>query len=331
MSLNTSTHNVTSLLRPEWFIPKTTGATCRPQAQILGMFAVYNVISAVVSYIVALPFFFSQAQLLQKRLKRLYRRHMLRSNQVHTQAISETEDTEDRYSSVSVLYTTLGSVAITMSAPLLAGLGIYFSQHRTVNFWHLVQQYSTRPRGTFLIFLVQSRSAWRQASADYRGTARTSSMLLSASTAVFADTFVSMFGFELLIKQYRITGFSSKGSESDTLRIFTTGIWLQYIFVICDLVMLCFVVLALLWHRGMRGHVIRTLDGMFLFMGTASLVCCGPLFTFAGAWLLWSGLLTTISSDQYCLESSLALDVVYCCLPVVLGVWRLFCATRVWK
>lgn len=55
----------TTFIRPQWLIHKEPGMDCRPHAETLGMLAMYNVVSAIVSYTLATSFFFAQFRKLQ--------------------------------------------------------------------------------------------------------------------------------------------------------------------------------------------------------------------------------------------------------------------------
>jgi hypothetical protein len=41
------------------------------------------------------------------------------------------------------------------------------------------------------------------------------------------------------------------------------------------------------------------------------------------SWMIWKDFLHHASDDMYCIESSTPLDVIYCLLPLFLGLWRL--------
>ena len=44
---------------------------------------------------------------------------------------------------------------------------------------------------------------------------------------------------------------------------------------------------------------------------------------YAFSWCLWTSFLKSVPGELYCIEASSYIDVVYCVLPVILGVWRL--------
>ena len=57
-----------------------------------------------------------------------------------------------------------------------------------------------------------------------------------------------------------------------------------------------------------------------------ALLCTLPVtgfFIYMYSWKIWANFLHSASDDLYCIEASTPIDVIYCLLPVLLGLWRL--------
>ena len=61
----------------------------------------------------------------------------------------------------------------------------------------------------------------------------------------------------------------------------------------------------------------------FLFCGAFA-----TLIMFIESWTIWIAFLNSASDNMYCIEASTPIDVVYCLLPMILGLWRLAWSTR---
>jgi prolipoprotein diacylglyceryltransferase len=51
---------------------------------------------------------------------------------------------------------------------------------------------------------------------------------------------------------------------------------------------------------------------------TISLFCI-----FMYSWEIWASFLRRATEEMYCIEAAMEIDVIYCLLPVFLGLWRL--------
>jgi hypothetical protein len=69
-------NNSTAYILPQWLLAKEPGMTCRPHGTIIGMLAVYNVVSTLVSVITAGPFFYKQKQQLWNWKRRIFDRFL---------------------------------------------------------------------------------------------------------------------------------------------------------------------------------------------------------------------------------------------------------------
>ena len=141
-------------ISPQWLLPKQPGMNCRSETQNITMLAVYNVISIIISYTLATPFFFSQFQRLHETSadwaswiwRKCYHRHSNSDDDNIQDPIRRAGvKQEDEYTFAEVLATTAGTIIISLSAPCFAGLSLYINLGRRANVWWLIQQWSTRP------------------------------------------------------------------------------------------------------------------------------------------------------------------------------------------
>lgn len=120
----------TALILPQWLLPKEPGMKCRPHGTIIGMLVVYNIISTVVSDLLAGPFFFRQKQ----RLWSWKRRTLDRFLPCFTCGPRREDLPPNELSFWPFIISVLGSIALALSAPLLAGLTISHN-HTNINRW----------------------------------------------------------------------------------------------------------------------------------------------------------------------------------------------------
>jgi hypothetical protein len=140
--------------------------------------------------------------------------------------------------------------------------------------------------------------------------------LIMAATTNLADVIVSLFGVRLLHDQARLPDASSDPSvdcnvvKCPTLSRSAGGL---LILIYCNLGFNMFPLAYLLLTRGhLKGYIWCTLV-LTWFM---TIMC----WWFA-LWL-WQGFLASTPVDLYCIEESSFIDLIYCLLPLALGLWR---------
>ncbi|PMD13468.1 hypothetical protein NA56DRAFT_423022 [Hyaloscypha hepaticicola] len=317
-------NNSTAYILPEWLLPKEPGMTCRPHGTIIGTLAVYNIVSTIVSVAMAGPFFYKQKQQLWNWKRRLLDRFLPCLSCVS----SEEEHSYGYISFWSFVMSVLGSVGIALTAPLLAGISIS-KNHANANRWVLIEQWSTRPRATFVVLIngIMAFAKHHDLLDEGLSTARAQEdgYLETAVTAIFTEVCAGFFGIRFLWEQAQHrsstlyqssspcttlgTDYGAGGGEPSNcpdMEIGANGL----IIVLCFNGVIAFVMLFTLGnYKSSMACVLMsflTLQGVFMY-----------------SWEIWSNFLHHASDDMYCIESSTPLDVIYCLLPVFLGLWRL--------
>jgi len=83
---------------------------CRPHSKILRMLVVYNVFSIIISLIWASPYIYQPYKRLQAKITHLFKKPS------RTRVL-----TRGAYTTNSVFYAVIGSIALSLLAPILAG------------------------------------------------------------------------------------------------------------------------------------------------------------------------------------------------------------------
>jgi hypothetical protein len=331
-------NNSTAFILPQWLLPKEPGMTCRPHGTIIGMLALYNIISTAVSVITAGPFFFRQKQQLWswtgQAFGRLWRCISRRPDRGQTDS-TDQEPSYTEFPFWPFTMSVLGSVAISLSAPLLTGILISKS-HPNANRWVLIEQWSTRPRATMFIVLINLLKACGAHPRemmnidDSRSPPEQEDCYLETSlTAIITEFFVSFFGIKFLWDQTSIpslnefqssTPCTSLGtlegepSNCPDMQIGANGLIMGIMFN--GFLSLIFLLSLTCGTKNSKGWM--------ALLGTL------PLTTFViymYSWEIWASFLHNASDDMYCIEASTPIDVIYCLLPVFLGLWRLAWST----
>jgi hypothetical protein len=159
----------------------------------------------------ASPFFFPQKQKLQKRTTRAFSRLWnwisRRRSQVETDSVNEeSEPSYTKFSFWSFAISVLGSVAISLAAPLLAGISIS-KNHPNANRWVLIEQWSTHPRASLFVVLVNliaalfAHKGMMDMHSAPEGPHQVDGYLETAATALATEVFVSLFGIKFIYDQ----------------------------------------------------------------------------------------------------------------------------------
>ena len=294
------------------------------------MLAVYNIVSTIIAVITSGPFFYRQKQQVwswsRKALSRLW---PSRADQSDAEEPSFTE-----FKFWPFTMSVIGSVAISLSAPLITGILITRSRLNT-NRWVLIEQWSTRPRAAVWIISINLgmmfKSHWNEAS-EPNLDSKTNGYLDTAAITFITEFFISFFGIKFLWDQtdvqspeyYQSSALCTTlgtplggpsncpdmqtGANDLIIGIYLNG-FITLIFLLC------------LAGKNKNSKTIACL--VFLFVGTLT-----TFIMFIESWMIWGAFLNSASDEMYCIEASTPIDVVYCLLPVILGVWRLAWSTR---
>jgi len=323
-------NNSTAFILPQWLLLKEPGMTCRPHSTIIGMLAVYNIVSTAVAVMTAGPFFCQQKQQFWN-----WKRRTLDRLLPWLSCGSGREDERRLYGQYSFwpfTISVLGSVAIALAAPLLAGISIS-RNHEHANRWVLIEQWSTRPRATFFVVtlnLIMAVVHHRKeiSAGSHNPDLQEDGYLESALIAIFTEFFVGFFGIRFLWEQAQIrsstlyqsstpcTTLGTEGNPSNCPDMEFGANGLVMAIVLNGLIT---VILLLVVAK----NKIPTKFIAFLGCTFITLQC---IFMFS--WQIWTSFLHRATDEMYCIESSTPIDVIYCLLPVFLGLWRLAWSAR---
>lgn len=305
---------------------------CRSHGLIIGMMAVYNINSTIIAVITAGPFFYQQKQQLwswsRKALNRLWRSKAIQPD------TEELPNTELKFRSLAM--SILGSVAISLSAPLITGILITRTRPNT-NRWVLIEQWSTRPRASSWIIWANSVmicAQWVKLIDDGEPSldSKVNGYLNTAIVTCVTEFFVSFFGIKFLWDQTDVRSSKYYQSSTPCTTLGTAGgnpsncpnMQTGSNGLVIGLVMNGIATLIFLLYMAGKSKNSKTKAWMgFLFCGTL------PTFViFMYSWQIWASFLHSASQDMYCIEASTPIDIIYCLLPVLLGLWRLLWSTR---
>jgi len=128
-----------------WAVPEEPGMGCRPRSKILRMFIVYKVFSVILSLLWASPYIYRPFKKLQAKITNVSKK-------------PPRIEIGGAYTTRSVLYAVLGSVALSLLALTLAGYIFWRQQGEDVTpsgaIIISIMQWSARPRATTLVFLA---------------------------------------------------------------------------------------------------------------------------------------------------------------------------------
>ncbi|KAK3313086.1 hypothetical protein B0H66DRAFT_538170 [Apodospora peruviana] len=341
------TNNTTAYILPQWLLLQTPGMQCRSHGVIIAMLAVYNIISVLVSVILATPFFFRQKQLLFGAILGAWDR-VVPPNSKESNYHWPPQDNADAEASlpppksppsylkadrIAFLFSVLGSVVIALAAPFLAGISLTKSRP-DANYWTIIQQWATRPRATIFIFLGNMGRVYlsRRKEGGWWDESRAADGHLEAAiTALTTDVCVSLLASKFLWDQMSVKdsapdlfspgspctayGSGADGMDQGNCPDMQQGAAGLFVTTIVGAVtgLILFVVLFA-FPRSKN-----------LFLGA----CCGAFCAivsfglYINSWQLWVGFLNETKEELYCVQSSALVDLVYVTLPFALGLWRL--------
>ncbi|MCJ1252719.1 hypothetical protein MMC24_000525 [Lignoscripta atroalba] len=151
-----------AFVRPQWLLPKQQGMQCRSHSQTLTMLLIYNIVATLVAYLLAMPSFFVPFQYVQTALLHFFQRRWraIRHKQQREES-SEAAAFSSRFQSASsIILSTLGSLVISICAPILTAVVLSQGRDSGVSTGILIQQWATRPRASWLVFFTNGAVGW---------------------------------------------------------------------------------------------------------------------------------------------------------------------------
>jgi hypothetical protein len=317
---NATIANTTQFMTPEmlskfvlqsWLVPKAQGENCASHSRIYGMLIVYNVVAVMVSLLMARPWYIEQQEAIQSSISRSFSKFFRR-----LLCLPEPQETTTSPTSIQRLFlAVLGFAIITMAGPLLSSLSIYLSHRDSVTFANMLAEWSTRPRATWLVFLtnyIASRAGDREESE--RGH------IVAAATTYIGEVIVSLFGVTLLRDQSRMPyPWSDPSVDCSAVKCpnLAADAGMLRVFIYCNVGFNSLLVV----------HWLITRDSKFYIGATMVFTWLMTIFSWVGSILVWKDLLDSTPVELYCIEESTSIDLIYCLLPVALGLWRAACVT----
>ena len=273
---------------------------------------------------------------------------------------SADESQTSKESPTSIIIGVIGSIALTISGPVWVGLSIRYRHGHATNIWALVQQWSTRPRATFFITLIHEIIEYRRLKRPGESTKGSGHILLVVSS-LCGEVILNIFSMNYVVKQNNRppeTVYSSRelallnacresakkqgltnykctnGAPGVRRSVMQHGVLMALVvncinigfFVIYWFTVCC--IWSLIRRTDKREKKPPTLRFAMLSQVEVTnrvLLCFMSLpilLIYIAHWLIWGGLLTTVPIDMYCIEQNLYIDLIYCILPVALGLWR---------
>lgn len=356
----------TSFIRPQWLLPKSPGMQCQPHSRILGMFALYNFVAVAMSYILAMPFFFKR-----------YRRGLDACGRTCTRVgrallgrpHPQIEETDRPYSSrrhttLAMVMSIGGSLAFSVAAPVLTAFVLARPNREEVDPWGIIQQWATRPRASWMIFLVHAvlgriQVKWNQPTSDDRLQGQGDSddafepahgFYVTAASAVLNEAVINLLGIRYLWEQARGGADRSSSAGRSTRSTYTMSgprppmmqqgaqamagtimFWecLFGVYVLVGLLCLAVVGRRKLWGEGSSTSSSKPFRwDVWGLTGAFIPLAILSIPIYALSWHLWRGFLGVVPESLYCVEGSAAIDAIYCVLPVCLGLWRMAWAAK---
>lgn len=332
MAYNPAPPNST-YIRPEWLIRQEQGQKCQPHSQTLGLIFLYNVISTSVSVLLASPAIFKQTKYVIDGglfgFKSAW--HWIRRKPPP----HHDEHEEYNNQNINIIQLTLsvaGSVALSILSPIFIGLSIR-KQDPSINLWIIISQWCLRPRSGFLyilfhggLFIYSNISDDEQVPHGYYTT------LLAT---LVSDAVVGAMGYPFLIDQIRsfqpgnaflsLISYTKQNTHFDKMQSWFTFELVAVSFEL--LILVPFAGVWLFWVLKSVGQLSSVKLGVYDFGKLVIPAAIAVLLTYCASWMMWAMFFRAVPEEQYCLaSSSVWISVIYCLLPVALGLWRSFCA-----
>ena len=204
---------------------------CQPHSRVLGMFAVYNIVSIALSVLIKLPFIYNSTKRVTDGIGALFKRafHALICKSGHGRvdrnsdlaledirpaeretvaverdSMDESRDSGEeaqasKESPTSILIGVAGSIALTISGPVWVGLSIRYRHGYATNIWALIQQWSNRPRTTSFITLTHQIIEYRRLKRPEEST-KESGHILPVISSIRGEVVLNILPLNYVIK-----------------------------------------------------------------------------------------------------------------------------------
>ena len=164
-------------------------------------------------------------------------------------------------------------------------------------------------------------------------------------TAMISEVPLSLFGIKFLLDQSRQSNpsvdvtdivyigpfhFSITTSKDPlvNLQVYTRQmiVWIYVYAGIAAIPLVCIVVLAIIspWLDDKEKYSLEDQKDCLIIMAFFSWIPCIGIYAYS--WHVWHSFLQLTSDDLYCIEEAKWIDLIYCLLPLFLGLWRITAA-----
>ena len=328
-----------SQIELDWLIMRQSGMTCQSHTHLYHMLAVYNVVSTFLSVVLATPYFYNVIGLgkiyAAKPFKRLWQK--IRRQKTHQPPGQDVVNSD--ITTKTLILSTAGSVIIALTAPLLTAISLWTKHRQNVNLWVIVQQWSTRPRATCPVFLINALMG----NVNFNG--KPQGFVITAMTTLLGEVILCLLGIGFLKSQMRHTvEYPSNATfesgipvqtyhfkdlfdemESDASSLYSAiTVWAGILGAMIVIIVLIFLLLYYL-SKDQTDDTDQTDNEMpkiiWVIMAVVLWFPSSVIYYFS--WLLWHDFLILTPDDAYCVEDSRSIALIYCLLlPVALASWR---------
>ncbi|KAH8648145.1 hypothetical protein BGZ60DRAFT_423209 [Tricladium varicosporioides] len=322
--------NITTL-RPEWLIPQQPGQQCQPHSHTFGLMWLYMVLSVFISILMASPCIFGTTKRFTDTSLDFFKATWRRIWCLPPEDRSEEKFDWTEPALSSLLLSLVGSVGISIASPVLTGLALK-RQNRSVNMWILISQWSLRPRPTWISITLE-----KMLSGSPKDSNLPDGFTSTLFVSLLSDSILNVIGMPFLIQQVRY--YSPKAALASLVdpTLPPTPINIQSDFVallvfICIQIVICllpllFIVLSLLlvaifsWENTKVPVKLPIWYIILLVTFISSTWIC--------ALMTWAKFFRDVPVSEYCLGvANTKITIIYCLLPVCLGLWRVLCHSR---
>lgn len=174
-----------SRMDPDWLIHQRPGMSCQSHKDILRNFFLYNLVSVIVSIILATPYFYEKIGSGKHYAARTFKRVWQTARRRKGDDLSQVVHQDDMNTDISIttfLLSTIGSIIISLAAPCLTGFWLWVKHRANANLWVIIQQWATRPRAGFFIFAINVLVVRMK---DFKG--RPNGFMISALSTMLAE------------------------------------------------------------------------------------------------------------------------------------------------
>ena len=326
-----------SRMDPDWLIHRQPGMSCQSHTDILGKFLKYNIISVIVSVILATPFFHemlgSGKACVASPFKRLWRTVRRRKGDNPSQDVPHQDDISTSISMTSFLSSIIGSILISLAAPCFTAISLWHRHRENVNLWVIIQQWAIRPRASCFVFAI---NAFIGCMKDFNG--RPHGFVISAVSTMIAEIPLSVLSLGFLksqIRRHKVQYPQDSPSLDFSIPVkmsFATNFFdemqeyasaLQFL-IYFEIFSTLFIVLF--YFKPQEPMQDSKEDDSRFLLRPPVVLWLFSIVVYAFSYLLWRDFLIVTPDDSYCVEDSIIIDIIYYLLPVILGLWRTFSA-----